>query len=287
VLSSDGKTAFAAINGWGIERVEPSSDGAAYRVAGQAMPEAFVGLSTGGAWPLDGGFLVQLYRDPFGSAADAVAPGKPRSHIVYWKADKTGLLNPFAAEGLNGYELFALLPEGRSWFAELRKEGADRVSLKFLALDSPLAAPAVALREVKRSEFEEALRPKPFSALPPERRTALKAALAALGEGPSLVRLRDETGEDLWLLSGGSADEARSLFAWARVDGSVLVLSRGGELASGREDGSNGLRRLMVPGQEASFVGLAAVGPLAVAAWEAGEFPTISAAGLLITPSAK
>jgi hypothetical protein len=295
VLSSNGRVILAAINGWGIARIECAPARADYyRVVGTPQPELFSGLSTGGAWPLKGGTLVQLYRDPFTESGTAkVAPAR----LVF--LDGGGLakaLDPFGAMAGPGYELFALLPSGSSWFAELRKDQPERVDLKFLALGDPLVAQAAAvspsagaatIREIRKPDFEAALKPRPLDSLSGDSGKALRAALAVLGKREWLVRLRSDTGEDDWYLSSGKAEDALPVYAW--TDGkTVMALRSDGWIGSGDAQGASSLSRIELPREDASFVALAAAGELVAsgnlvaAAWEAGIFPNLDAAGLVV-----
>ena len=71
ILSADEACIAIAVNGWGFERVETSpATRPAYRIVDSPDRAAFAGLSTGGIWPRDGGFLVHLYRDPFDDPAE-------------------------------------------------------------------------------------------------------------------------------------------------------------------------------------------------------------------------
>jgi hypothetical protein len=252
---------------------------------GTPLPELFSGLSTGGAWPLKGGTLVQLYRDPFTECGAAkVAPAR----LVF--LDESGLakaLDPFGTMAGPGFELFALLPSGGSWFAELRKDQPERVDLKFLALGDPLAAQGAAVSEIRRSDFEAALKPRPLDSLSGDLGKALRAALAGLGKHAWLVRLRSDTGADDWYLSSGKAEDALPVYAW--TDGkTVTALRSDGWIGSGDTGGASSLSRITLPREDAAFVALAAAGKLVAAgnliaaAWEAGVFPSLEAAGLVV-----
>jgi hypothetical protein len=288
VLSSNGKSIAIAVNGWGIERIESSPDGRAYRIVDYPLPAVFSGLATGGAWPMGGGFLVQLYRDPF---SDSSLPGAPSSvpvslsRLAYFGGDGGAATtpNPFPQDVDPAYELFALLPAGGIWFAELRKDASERVDYKFFALGDPLAR-SPSTREVGRREFESSL--KPLSWLEGDAGASLRSALALLGKGPWLTRLRSDSGEDRWYLSSGKAEEAANAFAWT-LSGAVvgmLVLCPDGKLAVSGGRGEPSLTSLAAPVEGAVFTAIAAAGNIAVAAWEAGEFPYISSAGIVLIP---
>jgi hypothetical protein len=311
VLSSDGRTIVAAVNGWGVARIETNAGarmeaapvgavggtGARYRIVGTPLPSSFAGLSTGGAWPLGGGFLVQLFRDPFsqdsGAPASRMVPAPPVSaaRLAFFDA-KSGAataLDP-TPSGLDpGFELFALLPASGRWFAELRKDGATRVDLKFLAFGDPLAGRTTtgpsASSEIGRPEFEAALRPKSLASLSGSEGEGLRVVLRALGSGPYLVRLRSSSGEDGWYLSGGRPEEATSIYAWFESDsGTLLALRSDGALASSDDQGKTVYKPLLAPVPGAAFTALTAAGGIAAAAWESGEFPLIDQAGLVIAP---
>jgi len=306
VLSSDGRAIIAAVNGWGIASVianagasiEASPVSPAYRIVGTPLPSIFAGLTAAGAWPVGGGFLVQLFRDPFTEAPSSPSHldppyPLPKTRLAYLSGGVGAAdpLEPFASEAASGFELFALLPSEGKWFAELRKDGPDRADLKFLALADPSAGVAAgsgggaALKpvEIGRTEFEAALMPKSLASLGGAEGDSLRAAIKALGEGPWLVRLRSGKGGDSWYLSGGKAEDAAPVYAWSEPSG-MLALRPDGWLASSKAGSGTKLSSLgeAVPG--ASFTALAAAGELVAAAWETGEFPNIDEAGLVIAP---
>jgi len=282
VLSADGAAIAAAVNGWGLYRITPSPDLSSYRLDGEAMAGSFAGLSTAGAWPFRDGFLVQLYRDPF---TEGGAAPKSAARLVFAGAGSPArALDPFATASAQGFELFALLPSGASasaaWLAELRKDGTERVELRFLSLDDPLA-PSPQGRELRRADFESSLKPRPLKSLEGKRGDALRACLAALGKGDWLVRLRSGDGSDRWYLDGGPADEAAPAYAWSLGD-SALALSAEGGLAFSEGGAAPSLTRLKPPVEGACFTALAATDSLAAAAWETGDFPDLSAAGIVV-----
>jgi hypothetical protein len=304
VLSSAGRTILVAVNGWGLERIEASPDGRSYRLGGTALPGFFAGLATGGAWSVAGGFLVQLYRDPFGEDLPATAEVKAAtpsaSRLVFIHGQTVSSLDPFLKDAGVGFELFAFLPSGGGWFAELRKDAPERVDVKYFSLDTPLAASsgaAPSIHPILRSDFEAALTPKPLAGLSGQAGSALRSALDALGKGPWLVRLRSEEGGDDWYLERGKAEEASTVFVWtgrgesaaeapAARDGTpgpkLLALCPDGRLAIVNREGAATVVELRAPVEGASFTALAAAGNLAVAAWEAGDFPDISSAGIVV-----
>jgi hypothetical protein len=184
---------------------------------------------------------------------------------------------------LAGYEPFVLLPAAGTWFAELRKDAADRVDMKFFSIDDPLAATQAA-REIRRSEFEKALEPLPLSGLAGDAGASLRSSLGALGAGPWLVRLRSGTGEDRWYLSSGRAEDATNAYAWNLSGGTptILALAPDGRLAIADGRGAPTLISIPAPQEGATFTALAAIDGIAAAAWECGSFPYISSAGLVL-----
>ena len=295
VLSSDGKAIVVAVNGWGVQRIEASPDGRSYRLVDSPLPALFPGLCTGGAWPSGGGFLVQLFRDPFGEAppacateSGAAAARVPASRLVFFDGSGGAVttLDPFPRDLDPGFELFALLPAGGTWFAELRKDAAERVDLKFFAVGDPPTRSGTA-REIRRAEFEAALTPLPFSSLAGETKAALGSALRLLGKGPWLARIRSGAGEDRWYLSSGKAEEAAPVFAWTYTEGAaarVLALNPEGKLVRSDSLGEATISSLTAPVEGSGFTALAVAGNLAAAAWEAGDFPFISSAGIVLAP---
>ena len=289
VLSSDGRGIAVAVNGWGIERVETSPDGRAYRLVDGHLPGLFPGLSTGGAWPLGGGFLFQLYRDPFSDSgeagATAISPSSASRLVFLGREGRATTIDPFPPGRDAGFELFALLPAEGTWFAELRKDAAERVDFEFYAIDDPLTGSSSA-REIRRTQFEAALTPLPLSAISGEVGASLRSALALLGTGPWLARIRSDTGEDRWYLSSGNAEEATKVFVWTSVGDTarVLVLGTDGRLALSDGRGEPVLTSIAAPVEGAAFTTLAAAGKIAAAAWEAGDFPFVSSAGIVLVP---
>jgi hypothetical protein len=304
VLSANETVIEAAVNGWGVERIEASPDGLGYRLIDAPLPSIFAGLTTGGEWPLSGGFLVQLYRDPFLDSDGIPSPsGAPvsASRLVFLAGNgRAATPNPFPRDIDPGFEPFAFLPAGGAWFASLRKDEAESVDMKFFALDDPLAAPqagppaeTLPVREIKRSDFEAALKPLPLSALEGDVGASMRSSLALLGMGRYLIRLRSSAGDDRWYLSSGRAEEATNVFAWAiagkadaagKAGARVLVLSTEGRLAMSDGRGGNSLTKLAAPAEGAIFTAVAAAGAIAAAAWESGEFPYISSAGIVVAP---
>jgi hypothetical protein len=274
-----------------IEAKAGAPGDAAYRIVGTPLPAAFSGLTTGGIWPIGGGFLVQLFHDPFSEdpvPPSHLSPAGPASasRLVFFDA-KSGVAtapDPLPVGLDPGYELFALLPADGRWFAELRKDASERVDLKFLALSDPLSpAGAASAGEMGRAEFEAALQPKALSALAGDAGASLRSALKAFGAGPWLVRLRASSGTDSWYISGGRPEEAMSIFAWAPSGaGTVLALRSDGWLACSDAQGKTSLASLPLPVPGSAFTALAAAGDLVAASWESGDFPYFSSAGLLI-----
>jgi len=341
VLNSDGRTILAALNGWGVARIEGSPDGSAYRVVGSPLPLSFAALTTAGAWPttrpaaggVGRGFLVQLYRDPFrvandpfGIANDAIEAstdplgaaeekgkasagdgqgGAAPARLVFFdekgaaSAGDETVLGELGREA--GWELFALFPVSGGWLAELRGEAEGRSSIRFFRVEEGRAG--ARSREVGRAEFEDALRPRAYAELGPEVGGALREALESLGAGRRLVRLRDGSGADGYFFEGKKPEDAAPAYAWRGREALLVLLPEGGlaraplGAAAAREKVAT--LRLEAPAEGASFTALAAAEPpegedgaaarrgkaggLVAAGWEAGEFPSVGAAGLVVT----
>jgi len=64
----------------------------------------------------------------------------------------------------------------------------------------------------------------------------------------------------------------------------VLVLTPDGRLALCDVRGARPLTALPAPAEGATFTALAATGDIAAAAWESGDFPDISSAGIALFP---
>jgi hypothetical protein len=127
---------------------------------------------------------------------------------------------------------------------------------------------------------------KPLFRLEGDVGASLRSALALLGKGPWLTRLRSDSGEDRWYLSSGKAEEAATAFAWTHSGAAVrmLVLCPDGRLVASEGRGEPSLISLAAPVEGAAFTAIAATRNIAAAAWEAGEFPNISSAGIVLTP---
>jgi hypothetical protein len=289
-MSADASSIAVAVNLWGLERVIVSPGGSSYRLEAEPMKEAFTGLSTGGAWPSRKGFLVQLYRDPFATADEEADQGAARSPDPAPEG-RLALFGPSGGESIAlpsisalapGYELFVLLPSLSTWYAELRKDGEDSVDTRYFALGDILD-PAGKAREVKRAEFEQALKPLPLADQTGDEGTLLRSALAALGKGPWLARLRGPSGEDSWLLDSGRPEDATPVFAWA-AEGAVLALCADGRLARAAAASAATVTTLALPAEGAGFSAIAASGGILAAAWEKGDFPETEAAGIVVAP---
>jgi hypothetical protein len=322
VLSADGECVFVAVNRVGVAFIEASSDGSAYRIATPAAPGTFARLSAGGAWPLEGGFLAQLYRDPFAARSDETesvgdGDGTAGPFLYFFPTsgearaiptdDDTGLL---AQSFREGYALLALFPqrEGtaqrganeakgtalrRRWLAELRMEHGDRARMRYLDIDlqgrisatpSTASAAISSDRTLDRRAFEAALAPRPLAMAEGLRGEGLRLATAALAgqDGAVLIRVRSSGGDDEWLAQG-PVEEAVTLSAWAEAEGSVLVLGGDGRAATvAAGAGSVVLVAFRAPEPEATFTTVAAADGIAAAAWEAGDFPDIQAAGIVV-----
>jgi hypothetical protein len=288
VLSANGSSIMVAVNRVGPVFIEPDTDSRHYRLRVFQSPEPFARLTTGGAWPRDGGFLVQLYHDPF-SLPKASSGGALGTLL---SIDAMGKIQVLASSGLvsetpSGFGLFALYPSPQGgWLAELRRDEPDKVETRYLAAADP-EDPAP--KQLKRSAFESALEPQSLAEAAGATGEALRHALAALVAsegGPSwssaLIRVRGPNGGDRYYLDGGSVDEARSLFAWFLDDGRAMVMEQGGEAAISDSSGASVTLAFAPPVASASFTGLAVCRDLAAASWESGTFPDLRAAGLVV-----
>jgi hypothetical protein len=312
VLTADGRSILAVVNGAGWARIEAaapevaasktgrrarrggSKDGLAYRVVNSPFAPDFAPLSSAGAWPVEDGFIVQMYRDPFAAFVEGksmeqkYAPARPAPGVHGDSArrileiDSSSAVRVVDLPGLpDGFELFALFPSRGRWLGELRRDTNDAVELSFFETDAPIgSSPA---RAVSREVFESALAPKSLLSLQGLEGAALRSALAALGEGPWMLRYRSASGDDAWYLSEDRPEDAKRLWAWSLGSGRVLVLTTSGTLI---DAGTGGTRRteLGSPLSGAEHTALAAASGLVAAAWEVGSFPAVDEAGLVIAP---
>ncbi|MDA8426880.1 MAG: hypothetical protein M0Z80_12160, partial [Treponema sp.] len=291
VSTANGKAILVAVNRVGPVFVEPDADCRNYRLKAFPSPATFARLTAGGAWPHDGGFLVQLYRDPFSfPAASGSSAGSPLGTLL--SVGETGSIQVLASSGLVsesplGFGLFALYPASQGgWLAELRRDDSNRVETRYLSAASP-EDPAP--RRLSRSAFEAKLEPRPLAEAAGPRGEALRHAIAALSasEGgaswnSALIRARGADGGDVYYLDGGSIDEARAMFAWFLDDGRVMVLEQGGEAAVSDSSGRSVTLAFVPPLPDAAFTSLAVCRDLAAASWTSGIFPDLRAAGLVV-----
>jgi hypothetical protein len=294
VVTSDGRSILAVVEGAGYARIEAASfdakprplprsgsakDGVAYRIVNIPFDSNFAGLKAAGAWPSGESFVIQLYRDPFD--AESGGGGLVAASIPLFRIDSSGA-HAIDLPGIpDGYELFALFPSQGRWFGELRRDTKERVELSYFETDAPIgSSPAKVL---SRAVFESALAPKSLFSLQGLEGAALRSGLAALGKGPWMLRYRSAAGEDGWYLSEGRPEDAKQAWAWSLGSGRVLTLSASGTLV---DSGIRGTRKteLGSPCPGSVYTGLAAASGLVVAAWEAGVFPAIDKAGLVIAP---
>jgi hypothetical protein len=279
--ASGASLAALALNRYGYALLEPSPDGSSYRLSSFPLAEASR-LSVANLWPREKGFLLQLYRDPFATAA-GLASGRE-----LFAVGEDGAATPLPRLGEGDEELFALQPSGGRWYAELRAEAAGKARLRYLSLESPdSGVGGGAMRDIGKAGFERALEPRAMGAAP----EALRSAAAALAPGALLIRARDDAGTDCYWLSGGGLEDAREASAWLSDDGaSALVVERSGAAAYAT-DGS--CRRFSIPspakGAVLTAVALLPLGTknLALLAWETGNFPSVEASGLLVLPLAQ
>lgn len=295
VLSAPGSGSFvlAALNRYGLGFVEPSPDGQAYRVRSRSLPEMGA-QSVAGLWPRssrDDSFLLELGRDPFTAG---VAPRSDFSpELLAIGRDGSATILPRLGE--EGEDLFALLPgpSGR-WYAEFRAEAPLGARLRYASLASPEDRGSGS--DLRRDLFEAALAPRTLAAGPMALRQAV-AALGLAGNSGVLVHARDAAGSEAYWLSSGLPEDALEAYAWLSADGDEAVVAlRSGAAAFASSASGSGARafavRPAVAGAEVSGIaaifsgdGDAASGPgLAVAAWENGTFPLVSAAGISVVP---
>jgi len=288
VSSASEAAILVAVNRVGPVFIEPDADCRNYRLKAFPSPGTFARLTAGGAWPHDGGFLVQLYRDPF--SLQGSQRGAPLGTLL--TVTQAGSIQVLASSGLVsetslGFGLFALYPAPQGgWLAELRRDDVSRVETRYLSAASP-EDPAP--RQLSRSAFEAKLEPRPLAAVAGAKGEALRHAIAALSasEGgaswsSALIRARGADGSDVYYLDGGSIDEARSMFAWFLDDGRVIVLEQGGEAVVADSSGRSATFAFIPPLPDASFTSLAVCRDLAAASWTSGVFPDLRAAGLVV-----
>jgi hypothetical protein len=281
--ASGSSLAAIALNRYGYALLEASPDNASYRLSSFPLSEASY-LSMADLWPRKNGFLLELYRDPFAAAAPArpAAAGQELFSI-----DEAGAASPLPRLGREGEELFALLPAGGRWYAELRAETNEGARLRYLRLDAPdLGQGKGAMCDIGRGDFERALEPRAIGGAP----ESLRSAAAALAPGALLVRARGGADAEGYWLSGGPLADAREASAWVSDDGkSALVVERAGEAAYVE---AGVCRRLSIsaPAKGAALTASAVLSlgtrRLALVAWESGRFPSIEASGLIVLPLA-
>jgi hypothetical protein len=281
VQNNGSSLAAIALNRFGYALLEASPDGAFYRLSSLPLAET-ASLSVANLWPWGKGFLLELYRDPFASDSTAL-PSAVGQEL--FSIDVAGSASPLPRLGKKDEELFALLPAGGRWYAELRAETKEGARLRYLSLDSPDPGQGNnAMCDIGRGDFERALEPRAIKGAP----ASLRSAAAALAPGALLVRARGGVDAEGYWLSGGPLADAREASAWVSNDGaSALVVERGGEAvyASG---GSCGRLSIGAPAQGASLTATAVLSlgtkRLALVAWESGSFPSIEASGLIVLP---
>ena len=274
--------AAIALNRYGYALLEASPDGSSYRLSSLPLAEAS-NLSVANLWPRENGFLLELYRDPFATAASAgLASGRE-----LFAVDGKGAATRLPRLGKENEELFALQPAGGRWYAELRAETKEGARLRYIALAAPDAGPGGnEARDIGKAGFERALEPKAIGGAP----AVLGSAAEALAPGAILIRARDGADADGYWLSGGGLEDAREASAWLSEDGaSALVVERSGEAAY--VSGGSCRRFSIAPPAEGAVLTAAALLPLgarslALVAWETGSFPSVETSGLLVLPLA-
>jgi len=303
---------LAALNRYGLGFVEPSPDGAAYKVRSLSLPE-MGGQQVAGLWPRDArsdSFLLELSRDPFTAGLPPRSDFSPELLVI----DRKGAATTLPRLGEEGEDLFALLPgpSGR-WYAEFRAEAPLGARLRYASLASPENRKSAA--DLRRDLFEAALAPRSLASGPMALREAVSALGLAAGQG-LLIRAKDGAGADAYWLSSGALEDAAEAYAWLSADGDEAVVALRSGAAAWASSGSGGAAKAFavrpaLPGAEVSGIaalfashgagtgaagagaaGMAGVagaagspaGGLAVVSWESGTFPSVSAAGISVLP---
>jgi hypothetical protein len=298
---------LAALNRYGLGYVEPSPDGAAYKVRSLGLPE-MGGQQVAGLWPRDArsdSFLLELSRDPFTAGLPPRSDFSPELLVI----DGKGAATTLPRLGEEGEDLFALLPgpSGR-WYAEFRAEAPLGARLRYVSLASPENRTSAA--DLRRDLFEAALAPRSLASGPMALREAVSALGLAAGQG-LLIRAKDGAGGDAYWLSSGALEDATEAYAWLSADGDEAVVALRSGAAAWASSGAGGAAKAFavrpaLPGAEVS--GIAALfaphgagaapagaagaagaagspaGGLAVVSWESGTFPSVSAAGISVLP---
>ena len=305
---ASGGFVLAAINRYGLGYVEPSPDGAAYKVRSRNLPE-MGGQQVAGLWPRDArdsGFLLELSRDPFTEGLPPRSDFSPELLVI----EGDGAASTLPRLGEEGEDLFALLPgpSGR-WYAEFRAEAPLGARLRYASLASPENRKSAT--ELRRDLFEAALAPRALASGPMALRQAVSALGLAAGQG-LLIRAKDSSGTDAYWLSSGALEDAAEAYAWLSADGDRAVVALRSGAAAWASGTSGGAARAFtvrpaLPGAELSGIaaifraggagaataapgaaGSGAAGPanagLAVVSWESGTFPLVSAAGISVVP---
>ena len=133
VSSANASAIMVAVNRVGPVLIEPDPDCRHYGLRTFQSPEPFARLTAGGAWPRDGGFLVQLYHDPFSlpGSSSGVTLGTLLSVGETGAIQVAGLIG-LVSETSSGFGLFALYPAPQGgWLAELRRDEPDKVETRY------------------------------------------------------------------------------------------------------------------------------------------------------------
>lgn len=292
---ASGTYVLAALNRFGLGFVEPSPDGSAYKVRSVQVP-AMGGQGVVGLWPRGGrgeGFLLELGRDPFSQGIPPRSDFSPELLLVNREGSSTIL----PRLGEEGEDLFALLPgPADRWYAEFRTEAPLGAKLRYASLASPDDASSA--EELRRDLFEAALAPRALSAAPAALRDAVAAM--ALPEGMGiLIHSHDAAGDEAYWITTGLAEDAVEAYAWLSASGADAVVALRSGIAACKLAGPAGNvapRRFQIaparPGAELAGITALFPGPreaksvpaLAVASWECGIFPCVSAAGISVVP---
>jgi len=307
LASADGSHSAAAIalNRFGYALLDIEPDGTHYRLRSFPLTASKF-LSTSNIWPWNGGFLLELYRDPFAGGTDVSGNGLDAPTISSAGQElhaidlQNGQSRSLPRIGSGREELFALQPSSGLWYAELREDppsGKEAVKLSYFALSSPEMQTAdqhsgkggagqYSRFALSQDIFEKTIAPQALAAAP----KALKAAAAAAAPGTLLIHQKGGPEIESYWLRGSSLADARPASAWVSIDGqAAFLLEENGEAISAIQ-GPDTIKRfkLSLPLEGLKFRSIAIIKAgsqsLLIASYEAGGFTRISRSGIAILP---